>query len=139
MALNISKKGILDFIANTAEGIGRQVNMRDGGQTFNKVTPPPVKPSFAPLPTVDPRQPLPTMNADGSASGVGSQGAVFRRGNWVVGQGPILYDPYGKNREQDYADSEYLRVAPYFKEYQDFQPRQQVTSTEVLNNLLGRY
>lgn len=136
MGLNISKKGVLDLISNTAKGVARQINMNDGGQTFSKVTVP--KPSYAPLPTIATNQPLPTMGADGVPTGIGNRGAVFKRGNWVVNQGPILYDPYGKNRNQEYADSEYLRISPYFKDYPDFQPKEQITSTEQLNRLLGR-
>lgn len=138
------RKGILDLIESsanniksTAKGVARQLNTKDGGQTFTKVNAPrPIKPSFAPLPTIDTSQPLPTIGADGIPSGIGKHGAVFRRGNWVVGQGSMLYDPYGKNRKQEYADSAYLRIAPHFKEYQDFEPKKQITT---MNNLLGRY
>lgn len=124
----------VDSLVYNAKGLGRQLNPRDGGQTFTV----PKKPSYQPLPTIDPGVPLPSVGEDGIPTGINSTGSVFRRGNWVVDQGPMLFDPYGKGREQDLTDNAYLRIAPHFKEYQDFQPKEYITSTQQLSRLLGR-
>lgn len=138
--MGLSLKGITDFlgnradnIVNNAQGLERQVNPFDGGQTFGSNTTP-LRPAPVQQPSTIPSntQDVPSFNNLGFLSNQKPNTSVWQQ------NGLTLYDPTEGGVVGTNNPDHFLALMPHFPQYQAPQPKPYISGTDQINRILGR-
>jgi len=118
---------LLNNTERNFKAAGRVINPFDGGAGWNE----PKKPNVAPQQTIPAKgAPVPSYSPTGQVQNMPVGSSLFTNTTGT------FYDPTGQVGDTQLPNSSYLRIAPYFKSYEDIQPKEYAPTN--LNRLLGR-